>query len=74
MSWRVISWMINCCNFTYSYMGNVRATSDSEKAGGFDTKFSCQRALQDAFCGLFYFPVTPQMDQSWYQLNYRTHV
>ncbi|XP_071163744.1 CDK-activating kinase assembly factor MAT1-like [Mytilus edulis] len=46
------------------YMRNVRATSDSEKAGGFDTKFSCQRALQDAFCGLFYFPVAPQMDQS----------
>ena len=45
------------------YLRNVRTTSDSEKAGGFDTKLSCQRALQDAFCGLFYFPVSSQ-DQS----------
>lgn len=46
------------------YLSNVRATTDSEKAGGFDTRYSCRRALQDAFCGLFYFPVAPQVEQS----------
>ncbi|XP_064474549.1 CDK-activating kinase assembly factor MAT1-like [Ornithodoros turicata] len=42
-----------------NYTANVRAAADSEKAGGFISDYACQRALQDAFCGLFFRPTTP---------------
>lgn len=42
-----------------SYTANVRAAADAEKAGGFISDYACQRALQDALCGLYFRPTTP---------------
>lgn len=36
------------------YLLHVRPTEDAEKAGGFVSSFPCYRALQEAFCGLYY--------------------
>lgn len=36
------------------YLSHIRATTEQEKGGGFDSMISCQRALQDAFCGLYF--------------------
>ncbi|KAL8617325.1 hypothetical protein ACOMHN_065570 [Nucella lapillus] len=38
------------------YLRNVRDRMDMELAGGFEPQTACQRALQDAMCGLFHFP------------------
>ncbi|XP_048736884.1 CDK-activating kinase assembly factor MAT1-like [Ostrea edulis] len=45
---------------TKGYLNNVRNASEQEKAGGFDSKLSCMRALLDAVNGLFYLPVQVQ--------------
>jgi hypothetical protein len=42
-----VHWLI-CC----SYLRHVRAATVAEKAGGYQSIIACQRALQDAFCGL----------------------
>jgi CDK-activating kinase assembly factor MAT1 len=47
--------MINV-NFFSSYLSNIRSASEQEKAGGFDSKLACMRALLDAVNGLFYLP------------------
>ncbi|XP_041353675.1 CDK-activating kinase assembly factor MAT1-like [Gigantopelta aegis] len=36
------------------YLSNVRSSTDSERGGGFEASIACQRALQDAFNGLFF--------------------
>lgn len=36
------------------YTAHVRATAEAEEAGGFLAGLACQRALQDAFCGLHF--------------------
>lgn len=36
------------------YTNHVRATVEAEEAGGFLAGLACQRALQDAFCGLHF--------------------
>lgn len=41
------------------YLVHVRAAERSEKAGGFRNTFPCYRALQEAFCSLFF---TPEVD------------
>lgn len=38
------------------YLQNVRSASDSDKAGGYDARLACQRALTEAMCGLFLDP------------------
>ncbi|KAI1301689.1 CDK-activating kinase assembly factor MAT1 [Halotydeus destructor] len=40
------------------YLLHVRAAETSEKAGGFVPIYPCHRALQDAFCGLYFERVT----------------
>ena len=37
-----------------SYLRHMRSATDSEKAGGFHIKMACERALQEALCGIFY--------------------
>lgn len=37
-----------------NYLNNVRATDELERAGGFESHYSCSRALLDAFCGLYF--------------------
>ncbi|KAK6183579.1 hypothetical protein SNE40_011033 [Patella caerulea] len=46
------------------YLSNVRAASESERAGGFEATLCCQRALQDALGGLFYYPELPGQSTS----------
>ncbi|XP_053399587.1 CDK-activating kinase assembly factor MAT1-like [Mercenaria mercenaria] len=41
------------------YLQNIRGASDSDKAGGYDAKMACQRALMEAMCGLFLNPDDP---------------
>ncbi|XP_054159822.1 CDK-activating kinase assembly factor MAT1-like [Oppia nitens] len=36
------------------YLNNVRPASGQDLAGGFLTHFPCHRALQEAFCGLYF--------------------
>lgn len=38
------------------YLQNIRGPSDSDRAGGYDSKLACQRALTEAMCGLFLNP------------------
>lgn len=46
------------------YLANVRGSTEAESAGGFEAHTACQRALQDAFCGLFYFPAIQKQSPS----------
>jgi CDK-activating kinase assembly factor MAT1 len=39
------------------YLNNVRSASNVELAGGFLPHYPCHRALQEAFCGLYFQPV-----------------
>lgn len=36
------------------YLFHVRSLDASEKAGGFSAAYPCVRALQEAFCGLYF--------------------
>jgi len=36
------------------FINHVRNVSESEIAGGFLTEYACDRALQDAFCGIYF--------------------
>ena len=36
------------------YLVNIRAATAQDRAGGYETQIGCQRALQEAFCGLFF--------------------
>lgn len=36
------------------YLNNVRAADELERAGGFESHYSCSRALLDAFSGLYF--------------------
>ena len=38
----------------YSYLDHIRSASGSELGGGFISDIPCKRALQDAFCGLYF--------------------
>lgn len=38
------------------FINHVRTASESEIACGFLTENACDRALQDAFCGIYFFP------------------
>lgn len=38
------------------FINHVRNASESEIASGFLTENACDRALQDAFCGIYFFP------------------
>ncbi|KAK3584577.1 hypothetical protein CHS0354_040278 [Potamilus streckersoni] len=40
------------------YLNHVRRASDIDLGGGYKSVMACQRALQDSFCGLYYFPNT----------------
>jgi hypothetical protein len=42
--------------FIHSYLRHVRAAPVPEMAGGFKSIIACQRAVQDAFCGLCFVP------------------
>ncbi|XP_076443147.1 CDK-activating kinase assembly factor MAT1-like [Babylonia areolata] len=46
------------------YLRNVRGPVELELAGGFEPQIACQRALQDALCGLFHFPPIAQASPS----------
>jgi len=35
---------------------HVRPATVAEKAGGYESHVACQRALHDAFCGLYFLP------------------
>ncbi|ELT91136.1 hypothetical protein CAPTEDRAFT_89450 [Capitella teleta] len=35
------------------YLSHIRAASDQERAGGYEASLACERALQEAFCGLY---------------------
>lgn len=52
------------------YLSNVRCSTDAERAGGFQAHVACQRALQDAFCGLFYFPAVSKSPPSSSTLSF----
>jgi len=43
---------------TLRYLSHVRPASSQERGGGFLSSIACQRALQDAFCGLYFSSVT----------------
>jgi len=43
--------------YSDGYLHNIRAATEAERAGGFREATACHRALQDAFSGLFAFPV-----------------
>lgn len=59
--WTVQLYLYLIVFFNFSrYLNNVRNASEQEKAGGFDSKLSCMRALLDAVNGLFYLPVQVQ--------------
>ncbi|XP_033125954.1 CDK-activating kinase assembly factor MAT1-like [Anneissia japonica] len=51
---------------TEGFMEHVRSATPTSLAGGYTHRLACQRALQDAFSGLFFFPakVTETMDVS----------
>ncbi|KAK7103345.1 CDK-activating kinase assembly factor MAT1-like [Littorina saxatilis] len=57
------------------FLSNVRPSTEMELAGGFEPQVACQRALQDTFCGLYYFPpmnqpcASPNSSGSWSQGN-----
>lgn len=38
------------------YLRNIRGASDNDKAGGYDSKLACRRALTEAMNGLFLYP------------------
>ncbi|XP_066281217.1 CDK-activating kinase assembly factor MAT1-like [Branchiostoma lanceolatum] len=38
------------------YMSHMRDSSEVDMAGGYTTKLGCHRALQEAFCGLYFVP------------------
>jgi CDK-activating kinase assembly factor MAT1 len=38
------------------YLLHIRATDGAESAGGFASKYPCFRAMQEAFCGLYFSP------------------
>lgn len=42
--------------YSDGFLRNIRAATESERAGGFREATACHRALQDAFSGLFSFP------------------
>ncbi|XP_070576779.1 CDK-activating kinase assembly factor MAT1-like [Ptychodera flava] len=41
---------------TQGYLRHVRPTSPQGLGGGYSSSFACHRALQEAFCGLFFTP------------------
>ncbi|XP_071962443.1 CDK-activating kinase assembly factor MAT1-like [Antedon mediterranea] len=41
---------------TEGFMENVRSATPTSLAGGYTHRLACQRALQEAFSGLFFFP------------------
>ncbi|KAL3872903.1 hypothetical protein ACJMK2_036082 [Sinanodonta woodiana] len=38
------------------YLNHVRGASNPDRGGGYRSVMACQRALQDSYCGLYYFP------------------
>lgn len=38
----------------YGYLNHIREVEDQEKAGGFESKLACERAIQSALCGLYF--------------------
>jgi len=55
------------------YLKNIRAATEAEKAGGFREATACHRALQDAFSGLFAFPITSPSPHKSGQLPSSSH-
>jgi len=42
--------------FVARYLVHVRPATVAEVAGGYESHIACQRALHDAFCGLYFLP------------------
>lgn len=38
----------------FGYLNHIREADESEKAGGFDSRLACERAIQSALCGLYF--------------------
>lgn len=38
----------------FGYLNHIREADTAEKAGGFESKIACQRAIQNALCGLYF--------------------
>ena len=48
---KIIQFSSHFCLFRY--LNHIRGASSSEKAGGYTESMACQRAIQEAFDGLF---------------------
>ncbi|XP_003742096.1 CDK-activating kinase assembly factor MAT1 [Galendromus occidentalis] len=38
----------------FGYLNHIRGAEEQEKAGGFESKIACERAIQSALCGLYF--------------------
>jgi len=50
------------------YLAHVRSATVAETAGGYESHIACQRALCDAFCGLYFHSTDSSvnaMESSW---------